>query len=291
MSQPAAAQKIWTVRELLTFSRGWFEEREVDSPRQTAEILLAHVLECPRIKLYVDIDRPLEKAELGRFKELIQRRVRGEPVQYLVGSQDFYGRTFACDKRALIPRPETELVAERALRHIPEDAEARLLDVGCGTGVLGLTLAAERPYSRVVLTDVSPDAASLARENADKLKLAERVEIVTGDLVDAIQGPFDAVVSNLPYVPEGEKDSLAIHIREHEPHLALFSGVDGLDAYRRFVPAIAPLVKPGGIVVIEHGAEHGTSAPALFDRALWSEVACEKDLAGLHRFTWAVRAA
>jgi len=287
----AASAKVWNVRELLAFAREWFEKRDVDSPRTTAEILLAHVLACPRIKLYVDIDRPLEKGELARFKELIQRRAKGEPVQYLVGSQDFYGRTFISDKRALIPRPETELVAERALRHIPKDSEARVLDVGCGTGALGLTIAAERKNARVTLTDVSREASALTRENASKLGISERVTILEGDLVSHLpDDPFDVVVANLPYIPDGDKPTLAIHIREHEPHMALFSGADGLDHYRRFVPAISRLVKPGGLVVIEHLEGHIESAPALFDRALWSEVTCERDLAGLPRFTWAVRA-
>ncbi len=286
-----APVKVWTVRELLAWSRGWFEERGVDSPRLTAEMLLSHVLGCARIKLYVDIDRPLEKGELADYKALVQRRAKGEPVQYVIGSQDFYGRTFGADKRALIPRPETELVAERLLRHFPEkQATLRLADIGCGTGALGLTLAAERRNARVVLTDVSAEAASLARENAEKLGILERVEIRLGDLATPLAGEtFDGIVSNLPYVPDGERDGLAPHIRDHEPHLALFGGPDGLDLYRRLVPGLSALVRPGGIAVIEHGSEHGESAPALFPQTAWELVTVERDLAGLHRFTWAVR--
>lgn len=290
--EAAAAAKVWDVRAILAWSKGWFEEKGVDSPRLTAELLLAHVLACPRIKLYVDLDRPLEKAELARYKELVQRRAKGEPVQYLVGTQDFYGRTFLCDRRALIPRPETELVAERALRHLSKDQPARVLDVGCGTGAIGLTIAAERPLAHVTLTDLSPDAAELARENATKLGVSERVSVLVGDLVSHLPDePFDVIVANLPYVPDGDRDTLAIHIREHEPHQALFSGADGLDHYRRLVPAISHLVKTGGLVVIEHLEGHLESAPALFDRALWSDVTCERDMAGLPRFTWALRIA
>lgn len=285
-----AAMKTWTIRELLAWSRAWFDEKGVDSARLTAELLLAHVLEAPRIKLYVDIDRPLEKAELAKYKELVQRRARGEPTQYLIGSQEFYGRPFKVDPRALIPRPETELVAERVLRHVAKDAAARIADVGCGAGTLGLTVAAERPASRVVLTDVSAEAAALCRENAVLLELTPRVEVRVGDLCAPLAGEtFDVIVTNLPYVPDGERHTLPIHIRAHEPHLALFGGPDGLDLYRRFVPEAAALLAPGGLVVMEHGAEHGESAPALFDPALWEAPVVERDLAGLDRFTWARR--
>ena len=284
------AGRVWTIRDLLAWSRGWLEAREVDSPRLTAELLLSQVLACPRIRLYADFDRPLEATELARFKQLVQRRARGEPTQYLVGHQDFYGRTFKVDPRALIPRPETELVAERVLRAFSKEGELRLADVGCGCGTLGLTLAAERPSARAVLTDLSPDALALARENAVLLGVAPRVELREGDLAAPLGDDlFDAVVANLPYVPDGERHTLPVHIREHEPHLALFGGADGLDVYRRFLPALARHVRAGGLVVLEHGAEHGERLPALFAPESWSEVKVEADLAGLDRFTWAVR--
>lgn len=291
MSASAAAQKVWTIRELLTWSRGWFEQRGVDSARLTAELLLSHVLGVPRIKLYVDIDRPLEKVELAKYKDLVQRRVRGEPTQYLIGTQGFYGRIFKVDSRALIPRPETELVAERVLRHVAKEADgARIADVGCGCGTIGLTIAAERPNARVVLTDVSPDALALCRENAVLLEMASRVEVRQGSLAEPLgDDAFDAVVTNLPYVPDGEKTTLPLHIREHEPHLALFGGPDGLDLIRAFIPAVAKNVKPGGLLVLEHGAEHGEAVPAIFDLEVWEPPVVERDLAGFDRFTWAVK--
>ena len=242
------------------------------------------------VLLYVDIDRPLDKTELARFKELVQRRVRGEPTQYLVGTQDFYGRTFKVDRRALIPRPETELVAERVLRAFPKSATPRFADIGCGCGTLGLTLAAERPTAHVVLSDVSPEAAALTRENAVLLDLAPRVDVRVGDLLTPLgEESFDAIVTNLPYVPDGERHTLPIHIREHEPALALFGGPDGLDICRRFVPAAAAHLRAGGLLVMEHGAEHGEASLALFDTAVWEQPVVESDLAGFDRFTWAVR--
>ncbi len=290
MTTPAAAAKVWTVRELLAWSRTWFEQKGVESPRLTAELLLAHVLEVARIRLYVDIERPLEKAELARYRELVQRRAKGEPVQYLVGGAEFYGRRFKVDPRALIPRPETELLVERALRHREASVPFRFLDVGCGSGIIGLTLAAERAEATGVLVDLSPDAAALARENAALLGVEGRVDVRVGDLLAPVTGEsFDVVAANLPYIPEGEKDSLAVHIREHEPHLALFSGADGLDAYRRLVPDLAGVVSPGGLVVLEHHEAHGENLPALFLATEWRDVTSERDLAGLPRFTWAIR--
>lgn len=284
------AQKVWTVRDLLAWAKGWLETRDVDSPRLTAELFLGHVLGVARIRLYIDLERPLDKTELARFKDLVQRRARGEPTQYIIGTQDFYGRTFKVDPRALIPRPETELLAERALRDVPKDVAVRFADIGCGCGTLGLTLAAERPLATVVLTDVSPESAALTRENAEKLGVADRVEVRVGDLTAPLGDElFDVIVTNLPYVPDGERHTLPLHIRGHEPHLALFGGPDGLDIYRRFVPAVARNLKPGGLVVCEHGAEHGDSAPALFDDATWEQAVVESDLAGFDRFTWARR--
>ncbi len=286
----AAPARTWTVRELLAWSHRWFEGKDVDSPRLTGELLLAHVLSVQRIRLYTDIDRPLDKTELGRFRSLVQRRAAGEPTQYLVGVQEFYGRPFKVDARALIPRPETELVAERVLRAFDKTVAPRFADVGCGCGTLGITLLAERPHAQVVLTDVSPDAAALTRENAVLLNVAARADVRVGDLVEPLADEvFDAVVTNLPYVPDGEQHTLPTHIRDHEPGLALFGGPDGLDVYRRFVPAVVKNLRSGGLLVMEHGAEHGDLVRELFDQQQWQPAVVEADLAGLDRFTWAVR--
>lgn len=289
-SEAAATPKKWIVRDLLAWSRDWLAAREIDSPRLTGELLLAHALGCQRIKLYVDIDRPLDATELAKFKQLIQRRAAGEPTQYLIGSREFYGRAFKVDRRALIPRPETELIAERVLRSFPRGQPHKFADIGCGCGTIGLTLAAERVEATVVLTDVSLDAAALARENAVLLEVAPRVDIRIGDLAEPLaEEMFDAIVTNLPYVPDAERHTLPIHIREHEPALALFGGPDGLDIYRRFIPSVAKNLRPGGFLVMEHGAEHGEAALALFDREVWEQPVVESDLAGFDRFTWAIR--
>lgn len=282
--------KLWTIREMLVWAAPWFERQGVDSPRLTAELLLAHVLGVRRIRLYADIDRPLDAKELAAFKALVQRRAAGEPTQYVIGTQDFYGRTFKSDRRALIPRPETELLVERVLRELPKDAAVTVADVGCGTGALGLTIACERPLARVVLTDVSRDALALARENAEALGVVSRVEFREGSLVEPLgDDVFDAIVTNLPYVPEGARATLPVHIRDHEPHLALFAGEDGLSLYRAFVPAVGRHVRAGGLVACEHAEDHGDDMSALFSTDEWTDVTLERDLAKLERFTSAIR--
>ena len=176
------SEDIWTVRRVLAWTAQHFEKRQVDSPRLTAEVLLAHVLKIGRVRLYVDLDRPLEKEELAAFKTLIARRTAGEPTQYLTGVREFYNRAFKVDPRVLIPRPETELLVEAALHALPKDGPARALDLCTGSGCIAVSLAAERPLAQVVAVDLSPDACALARENAEALKVSERVQVLEGDL-------------------------------------------------------------------------------------------------------------
>ena len=172
----------WTIRKVLTWTTQHFEKREVDSPRLTADVLLSHVLKVSRVRLYVDLDRPLSKEELASFRALIERRISGEPTQYLTGVKEFYNRPFKVDARVLIPRPETELLVEACLRALPKDAPSRALDVCTGSGCIAISLAAERPQASVLATDLSPDACALARENAEALGVGARVTVVQGDL-------------------------------------------------------------------------------------------------------------
>ncbi|NMO23486.1 N5-glutamine methyltransferase family protein, partial [Pyxidicoccus fallax] len=176
------SSETWTIRKVLTWTTQHFEKRQVDAPRLTAEILLSHVLKLGRVRLYVDLDRPLSKDELGTFRSLIERRLAGEPTQYLTGVKEFYNRPFKVDARVLIPRPETELLVEAALRMLPKDAPSRALDLCTGSGCIAISLAAERPQATVVATDLSPDACALAKENAEALKVADRVTVLQGDL-------------------------------------------------------------------------------------------------------------
>ena len=176
------SEQPWTVRRVLGWTSQHFAKLGVDSPRLTAELLLAHVLQTSRVRLYTDLDRPLETAELAAYRALIARRATGEPTQYLTGTREFYGRPFAVDPRVLIPRPETELLVEAVLQTLPKDCDLRLLDLCTGSGCVAVTLALERPRARVVATELSADAAEVARANAAALGAADRVDVRQGDL-------------------------------------------------------------------------------------------------------------
>ena len=167
----------WTVRRVLAWTRQHFEKRGVDAPRLASELLLAHLLGLDRVRLYTDLDRPLEKRELSAYRALIERRVAGEPVQYLTGKRDFYGRSFQVDARVLIPRPETELLVEAVLRALPTGGVPRLLDLATGSGCIAVTLSAERPEATVVATDIDSGACTVARANALAAGVGSRVDV------------------------------------------------------------------------------------------------------------------
>ncbi|WP_242392553.1 peptide chain release factor N(5)-glutamine methyltransferase [Anaeromyxobacter oryzisoli] len=272
----------WTPLKLLTWTQGFFAQRGVDAPRLTAEVLLAHALSCDRVRLYLDFDKPLGEAELARFRDFVRRRADGEPTAYLVGSREFYGRPFAVDPRVLVPRPETELVLEAALAALPPDGAA--LDLCTGSGILGVTLALERPGARVLATDLSDDALAVARANA--AALGAEVGFARGDLWEAVPADarFDVIVSNPPYVPRGELDTLQREVRR-EPRLALDGGPDGADVLRRIVAGAPGRLAPGGTLVLEMHESHRELLPLLCREAGLERAEARMDLAGLPRYT------
>ncbi|NOK05923.1 MULTISPECIES: peptide chain release factor N(5)-glutamine methyltransferase [Myxococcus] len=269
----------WTIRRVLTWTTQHFEKRQVDAPRLTAEILLSHVLKLSRVRLYVDLDRPLSKDELGAYRALIERRMAGEPTQYLTGVREFYNRPFKVDARVLIPRPETELLVEAALRMLPKDAPGRALDVCTGSGCIAISLAAERPQATVIATDLSPDACALARENAQTLGVADRVTVLQGDLFTPVPAGerFQVVVSNPPYIASGEIPGLSAEVRR-EPTLALDGGPDGLVAVRRVVTGARQWLEPGGLLALEIGEDQGPAVLELLRAAGYADARVEKDL-------------
>lgn len=269
----------WTVRKVLDWTRGHFEKQDIDAPRLTAELLLAHLLKVNRVKLYVDLDRPLQKDELAQYKALIQRRLAHEPTQYLMGVREFYGRPFTVDARVLIPRNETELLVEAVLRALPKDAPTRVLDVCTGSGCIALSIAAERPQASVWATDLMPAALEVAKVNAEALGLGARVSFMQGDLFAAVPvGPtFDVIVSNPPYVKTSELATLQKEV-QREPRSALDGGDDGLDFIRRIAAEVLPRLKPGGLLALEIGEDQGPATAELLTRAGCHDVRVEPDL-------------
>jgi release factor glutamine methyltransferase len=276
----ARPPEAWTIRRVLDWTRGHFEKQAIDAPRLTAELLLAHVLSTTRVKLFMDLDRPLTKDELGTYRGLIQRRLAHEPTQYLVGHKEFYGRRFAVDPRVLIPRSETELLVEAALQVVPKGAPARVLDVCTGSGCVGVSIAAERESASVWATDVSADALAVARANADALGVSARVTFFEGPWLAPLPADarFDVVVSNPPYVPSGELPTLQAEVRK-EPPLALDGGPDGLAVIGPLVAAAAPRLTPGGWLALEIAEDQGARVKALLEDAGLADVRVERDLA------------
>lgn len=273
-----------SVLETINGGAEYLAKRGIGEARRNMEHLLAHGLGCTRIALYTQFDRPLEEAILGPLREALKKRGEGIPLQHLLGTVGFHGRDFLCDGRALIPRPETEELAELILARLPA-GPLELLDMGCGSGVLGLTLAAERPDSHVTLADISEEALSLTRENAEKLGI-ENISLIRSDLFRGIHGTFDLIVANLPYVPVGEAAEMAREL-SHDPALALFSGADGLDLLRRFVPESFGFLKPGGLLALEIGHDQASQLLFSLESCGFAETEIRRDLSGIARFPFA----
>ena len=272
-----------TVLDTIDAGTRYLEKRGIADARRNMQLLVAHQLRCTRMELYMRFDRPLEEAELVPLREMLRRRGEGVPLQHLLGTVTFHRRDFRCDARALIPRPETEELAELLLKQHPPAPGARILDLGCGSGVLGLTLAAECPSTVVTLADISPDALDLARENAANLGIAGTT-FVRSDLLESLTGAtFDLIVANLPYVPERDRPGLARELG-HEPAVALFGGPDGLAVIRRFLPAAAKALVPGGLLALEIGHDQASLVGSLLKQSGFSDFTVHSDLSGIPRF-------
>jgi len=262
-----------------------------------ARLLLSHVLRLDEVRLLARPELPLGEGERSRFAELVERRAGGEPTAYLLGRREFYGRTFAVDRRVLVPRPETEHLVEAVLA-IELPKAPWILDVGTGSGCLAITLALERPGVRVVATDRSPGALAVARSNARALGGAEgvsdaagegnpapapRVLLVGGNLAAALRlARFDLVVSNPPYLAASEVPTLPVDVREHEPRQALVAGPTGLEAYERLVAQLAAL-RPGTPLLLEVGAGQAASVAALLESSGFLPQRTIPDYAGIPR--------
>jgi release factor glutamine methyltransferase len=255
MTRPAGVDKVWTVGELLRWTEQYLAGKGVESPRLDAEVLLAHALGCKRIELYTRSEEEASEAVRAKFRDQVKRRVEGCPVAYLVGTKEFYLLPFAVTPAVLVPRPATETLVMAALERIKPSAAPRVLDVGTGSGCVAVSVAQRHKAARVIAVDVSPDALDVARGNAAKHGVADRVEFRLGDVFEAAgDGPFELIVSNPPYIPSGDIAGLAPEVRGHEPRVALDGGPDGLTVIDRLIAGAAGRLAPGGWLLFEIGA-------------------------------------
>jgi release factor glutamine methyltransferase len=274
-----------TVLEVLQNTTAYFKKRDVESPRLNAEHLLAHSLGKKRIELYLEFERPLAESELAPLRDLVRRRGQGEPLQHLLGTVEFCGRTFHCDKRALIPRPETEELVELLLK-VKWPIDARVLDVGTGSGVIAITLAAELAHAQVDATDASDDALSLARENAARLLPDRPIEFLKSDLMLYVTHVYDLIVANLPYVPSTERGSVSREVLR-DPEAAVFAGPAGDEVIRRLIVDAPPHLKPGGMLALELGIGQAEGLGAFLAEQGYHDVSARQDYAGVTRFLFA----
>jgi len=275
-----------TVLETIDGGTRYLDKRGVADARRNMQLLVAHQLNCSRMELYVQFDRELSEAELQPLRDTLKQRGEGVPIQHLLGQVQFHHREFKCDARALIPRPETEELAEWLLDMTFPESQT-VLDMGCGSGVLGLTLAAERPGWQITLADVSPAALAMAKENAAALAVSN-ARWCESDLFAAVDGCFEGIVANLPYVPEPEQASLSREVL-HDPPLALFSGPDGLGLIRRFIPEAFERLTPGGWLAMEIGHDQASQVAEILRRSGFSHLEIKTDLSGVPRFPFARR--
>ncbi len=252
----------WTLLKLLRWATDFFTRKGIDSPRLDAELLLAHVLKLDRVGLYLNFDRPLDVAELDQLRPLVKRRGQREPLQYLIGSTEFWSLDFEVTPAVLIPRPDTEILVEEALSHASDVGS--LLDVGTGSGAIVVSLAKELEAWRCQGIDISSEALEVARRNARLNQVEERVELCKGNLNRLPDRKYDLIISNPPYIARDEWETLMPEVRDHEPQLALIADDGGLACYQSLVAQAAKHLHPGGWLLVEIGYQQADAVQQLF---------------------------
>ena len=279
-----------TIEELLKKAQQELTEAKIDTPRLDAEILLARILEKPRTYLMTWPEREVESEAAQKFQTWMGRRLNFEPVAYILGDQEFYGHLFQVSPAVLIPRPETEHLVEKALEwcRANELKSPKILDLCTGSGCVGLTVALEIPGAEVTLSELSPEAKSVALQNRNHHGLQDRVQVLEGDLFEPVAGaqPFDLILANPPYVEESYVDQMQKDVRDYEPHLALFAPEDGLSLIRRIIAESPGFLKPGGLLALEIGAGQSSRVNALWGQS-WKSSGIIKDLSGHDRTVYA----
>jgi release factor glutamine methyltransferase len=284
-----------TLRQALTIATQQLAASEHlrANAHRDAELLLLHALQIPRTTLLAYPSRDLSLADQILYESHITRRLKNEPIQYITGQQEFYGLAFKVTPAVLIPRPETEHLVEAVLAEMkarqPHNQPLRIVDIGTGSGAIAIALAVHLPQAHIIALDLSPEALKVAQANAETHAVANRITFLQSDLLAAVanQSPYDAIVSNPPYIPETDSSTLHPEVRDHEPHTALFSGPDGLDIYRRLIPQAHALLKPNGLIALEIGhGQHETLATLLSD---WHQVHFVDDLQQIPRVALATK--
>jgi release factor glutamine methyltransferase len=272
-----------TLLEVLQSTTEYFKKRKIDNPRLNAEHLLAHAFGRTRMELYLEFERSLTESELAPLRELVRRRGEGEPLQHLLGTVEFCGNIFKINKRAMVPRPETEELVEFLKSEIGNRTPERILDVGTGSGVIALSLSVKFPEARVVAIDISDDALSLAAENAAKLGLTDRVQFLKNDLVENLNERFDLIVANLPYIAMQDRQSLSREVL-HDPEVALFGGERGDEIIRKLIEQAPLRLSSGALLALEIGLGQGEELEAFLREKNYHDIETKKDYAGIPRF-------
>jgi release factor glutamine methyltransferase len=286
-----------TVLEVLQSTTAYFKKRGIENPRLNAEHLIAHSLGKKRLDIYLEFERDLTEAELAPLRELVRRRTQREPLQHLLGTIEFCGNVFLCDRRALVPRPETEQLVELVEKRI-ENRESSgnaaraasaaglsIIDIGTGSGVIALTLARKFPEAEIIATDVSDEALSLARENAILLEI-RRVQFTQCDLLEGIANNFDLIVANLPYISRQDRDQLAPEVLR-DPEVALFAGERGDEIVRRLIEKAPPCLRAGGLLALEIGLSQAEALSQFLREKNYRDIEAKNDYAGVTRFLFA----
>ncbi len=284
-------QKSWTIKTLLEVTTDYLKKKAIDSPRLTAEILLAHQLDLDRVKLYLDFDRPLNDREVSGYRSLITRRLSREPIQYITGVQEFWSMEFAVDPKVLIPRPESELLVEQVVclhkeKQSPDGLSTRILDLGTGSGVLAIAFARELEDAYIWASDISQEAIDRAILNSRRHGVEERIHFFLGDLFQPIMDrdfTFDVIISNPPYIASEDFDSLPPEIRDHEPRVALDGRKEGMFFIEKIIREGSDYLNPGGWLLLEMDPGQITKALKLIEKNNgYGENKCVRDYS--HRY-------
>lgn len=286
----------WTIQKLLNWIIEYFTNKGIESPRLSAELLLSHVLGLKRIELYTQFDKIVTKQQLDKLHDLVERAGRCEPVAYLTGKTEFYSLQLEVGPDCMIPRPETELLVERAVEFLRKrDGTQFVCDLCTGCGPIGIAIAKNFRDARIIATDISEAALRIAAQNVEKHQLKDRIELLQGDLFEPIVPQldvekFDLIVCNPPYVSSAEFEKLNKNIRDYEPRLALFAGEDGLDIYRRIFKKVDQFLKPGAALILEIGYAQGQAIKEMLEQAgIFTGIKIEKDFHNNDRIVTAIK--